>query len=234
MMVLSVPGLGTLYAAPAGTWQAVEARVTLALRAQSIAAQMTSILPSFPKLVDASENWRQSLWPGLFRQAGTLHNFVTQFLPELQTLRQAAARYGPSDPLPPVLAVEVRSALDMLYRYAGGASVELAALASGLQQFAQVNQDIDIELARYKGPLAASWPVLAAQITDIETRLGRTAGTWRALASDVGEVTAPDFQVDMALLIQLDLDSAIAGWTQVEADVADFLQSTTTLQAAPC
>lgn len=230
MIRLAYPAIGAIYTIPQSGWVAVHRRVELALMAQAIAPAMTKVMPSYPDLLVASQVWNSSVFPGLLRQAAEVVGLADQSIAQLGALKHAIAAIGSAATLPPELAAQAEAALAGLRGGAVAISATLGVLVAQLAQFARVNVSVDLDLRKFEGPLGANWPPLGQQLALVEDALGRTVGGWTALLSDLKDAAAPGVSLDLPFLLELDIASGIAGWTQIEADAAQFVGIATNLR----
>ena len=219
---LANPSAGALFAVPPSNWTAISKRVGLTTLASAIAPIIGQTLTEFPKLETACQAWRTTTFPGLTSLSASIGTFATNAAGALTALQAPISRLAPNDPVPAATVALVESTLGSLARAMAPLNAQSNQLNIQVQGFAAENQIVDAQVEAYVKCLGPNWQSLADDIPAVETATGLVEGAWQAISNDFNAVANGSISLTTALLLSLDLQSAILAWQNLGPQAAAF------------
>jgi hypothetical protein len=214
--------IGSLFVIPEADWTEISKRVGLALLAKDISDHIARYLPDFPALVAVCETWKNRTFPGLVAQSKSLPAYCIRARAEVSKLRDKVSGLKPTDPLPPDLKREAEAVISMLADSSGPQERAFKDLAVDLTAFTSVNQLIDTKIKSYTDRLGPEWKSIDPAAGAVSRASGLVLGAWVAITSDLAAVVSGRVPVTTALLLSLELSSALLAWENVQREAEEF------------
>lgn len=219
---LANPSVGALFAVPESNWTAISKRVGITILASAIAPIIGRTLNEFPKLETACQLWQATTFPGLTSLSASIGSFATTAANALTALQAPISSLSPNDPVPATTAELVKTTLGNLANGMAPLNTQCNQLDTQVQGFANENQIVDAQVEAYIKYLGPNWQSLAGYIPPVESAVGLVQGTWQAIASDFNAVAGGSISITTALLLSLDLQSAILAWKNLGPQASAF------------
>lgn len=219
---LADPSTSALFAVPETNWTAISKRVGITILANAIAPIIGQTLSEFPKLEAACQVWRNTTFPGLTSLSASIGTFAGTAVTGLKALQGPISQLAPGDMVPSSTAELVRTTLGNLAQGMAPLNTQCSALNTQVQSFADENQIVDAQVQAYIKYLGPNWQSLAGDIPAVESATGLVEGAWKAITQDFNAVATGSISITTALLLSLDLQSAILAWTNLAPQASAF------------
>ena len=135
----------------------------------------------------------------------------------LGSLQAPIGKLNPNDPLPAALAAFAQDVFSILSQGATALSNVANAAAAQIARFSGDNAVVDAGIARRMG----SAPVQGF-VNNVDRAGGLVVGAWQAMSTDLSNVMSGELPITTALLLSLDIGTALASWASVRSDAAAF------------
>jgi hypothetical protein len=219
---LTTPALGSLFVISESDWTAISKRVGLVVLAAQIAPIIGRTLLDFPALETACQAWKNTTFPALVTQSGAIRDYAGKATQSFTSVQQAIANLKPDDPLPAAIRTTAQNAITALATGTTALSQSTDNLATQIKAFMTENQVVDAQVAAYVQALGPQWQSLAPRTAVLENALGLVRGRWKAIADDLDLIASGKIDLTMALLLSLDIQSALLAWGNLRAEAAAF------------
>ncbi|GAB3829216.1 hypothetical protein [Hymenobacter jeollabukensis] len=211
-----------LYTVPASAWAAIHQRVKMAQIAQPMASEIQTMLPHFPDLVTACQQWQSSTFPAIVAQSRLLAAYAAQALQDFTPLAATVAALDPGAPLDPAVHSQAQAALLGLSQRTSVLSKAFDDLKPQINNFYIVNGQVDTEAARYAGQLGFLGESITKVTQAVDDATGQVLGEWGAIADDLDTLTAQQVDLTVDVLLSLELQTALLVWQGIGEEVAGF------------
>lgn len=219
---LSDPSVGSLFTVPESNWTAISKRVGITVLASAIAPIIGRTLADFPKLETACQAWRNATFPGMVGLSADIGTFATTAAADLKSLQGPISQLNPGDAVPASTAKLVQTTLGKLAQNMLPLNTQCNALNTQVQSFATENQIVDGQVQNYVKYLGPNWQSLTSDVPAVEAATGLVEGAWKAISNDFNAVATGAIPITTALLLSLDLQSAILAWTNLGPEATAF------------
>lgn len=219
MTALVHDDVSKLFTVPASDWTAIDKRVGMCIRFQSMLSG-PGMMPSFPALLAQSMVWRSSTFPSLVSQSGALGAYAASAIADFTPLQQRIAALDPAAAsVPNDVAAAVRAALQRLHDSTVTQTNSFSALVQPIDAFRIASDGMDADLAH--GSFAASFPAVTAHTAVISNAIAHVEGRWVALRDDLAGATGT-IDITMPFLTSLGIAAAVASWTRIRDEAIAF------------
>src|SRR5215212_5600620 len=114
-ITLASEDVASLFAVPHSDWTAINKRVGVVWRdARPNPAIFDNALPDFPAFEAATEQWKNSTFPGLVDQSGDIATYSANAITSFTSLQTAIQGLDPSAPLPAPVQTQAQTTFDGL------------------------------------------------------------------------------------------------------------------------
>ena len=213
---LADPRVGSLYAIPASAWYAIYKRVELVLFAAPAASTIAQSIPPFPALVTSCGQWKNATFPSIKSQSRELARYASSAITDFTSLKNEIAAHTPN-----VLA-DARTAITRLSASTRDQQTAFAAITANVVDFVNRNGDVDAIIGRNVERMGPEWSALNAESATLSSAAGAVRGGWGAIDDDLRAAANEQFHYSMEFLLELDIDSALLAWRNIEERSAAF------------
>jgi hypothetical protein len=216
---------GDLFKISESDWAAIAQRVQAAIKLSAIADEVTQYLPEFKALLSACVQWRDRTHPELLWSAHTLDEYCGQALDVFGSLQDQL-----SGPLTSWLQLQVVIALKKLGAQTVALNEQFHRVSGEVADFAEINRAVDAKVDKFVDKLGGNWKSILPTTNRVDNAAGRVRGVWQALSADLNGLVSEDIDVTDTFIASLQIQAALAGWTDLQSEARAFL---TKSQAVP-
>lgn len=221
-MLIANPAVADLFTVPASDWAAIQRRVSHVLLAVALVDEIKPMLPHFPNLLAACQQWQRSTFAAIQQQSRQLQQYAADAQRQFQPLAAAIAALDPAAALPAPVHEQAAHALEALWQATADLRARFEALKEPISDFHIVNGQVDSELLHYRDQFAFLGDSIAQSTQAVGAATGRVQGSWDAIADDLRPITAGQVDLTLALLASLGLEEALLTWASIEQEARAF------------
>lgn len=220
-LTLPLPdGLAAPYAVPAKDWKAIEDRLSIAIEAEGISAEIERYVPNYRTLLAVCTAWRDSTFPALLAQAFTVELFAKKAASVMTELSGLLTNLTPADPVPEPVRFLIRIEFAALAQSAGEGAEKASKLEGAVQAFVAANQETDDALEEV--PLG-DWHSIAGPIGALESGINSISASWSPVAAQLHEVAETTLTITTAELLSSNLAEAIGAYQLLASEASAFI-----------
>ncbi len=209
---------GALFTVSDADWAAIDQRVASAIQFSEIAGTVSQYLPGFEALVSACRAWRAHTLVEIKLAAGLLVGYCGDAGREFDDLRAALA----GGDLTPALQRRVVDTVTALSVRTTALNQQFHLVAGAVADFVEINQTVDGQVDKFVARLGTDWKSILPETHRIDAASGRVRGIWQALSADLSALVSGQIEVNKAFVASLQIDQALLGWTNLQAEARAF------------
>ena len=217
-IVLVDSAAGALFTVSNADWTAIDQRVASAIQFSDIAGTVSQYLPGFEALVRACRAWRDHTFVEIGLAAECLVGYCGDAVREFGGLRAALA----GGDLTPALQHQVVDTVTALSVRTTTLNQQFHLVAGAVADFMEINQTVDRQVDKFVAQLGTDWKSILPATGRVDAASGRVRGIWQALSADLNALVSGQIEVDKAFVASLQIDQALLGWTDLQAEAEAF------------
>lgn len=223
MTMLANDTLGQLFTVPEKDWTVINKRVGEAAAVASVTGYIEQYIPEFPLLVSVCDVWKNQTYDSLIRQSAGIILYARNAADDFASLSDLIQMMdNSSDELSDNIKQQVWALLKKLDERTVFFSKPMEEIETDISIFLSVNQDVDRQISRYKDKLGIFWEPFEDVIPEINLAAGIMGQGWRDLSQKLQEFSQSGLNITLPLLKQLDIETALVYWQNLESDARIF------------
>lgn len=214
---LADPALGAIVSISQDDWTAINQQVLYVLAFRRGWDDFDAAVSGFRALSADCALWRCGTFPLITRYPASLIRYADLASELLGGLQAPIGKLNPNDQLPVALAAFAQNIFGILSQGATALSNIANAAAAHIAKFSGDNAVVDAGIARQTGN-----PPIQGSVNNVDRAAGLVLGAWQAMSSDLSTVMSGELPITTALLLSLDIGTALSSWASVRSDAAAF------------
>jgi hypothetical protein len=211
------PALGAIVSISQDDWTTINQQVAIVLAFRRGWDDLDAAISGSRALTADCALWRCGTFPLITRYPAGLIGYADLASQLLGSLQAPIGKLNPNDPLPAALAAFAQDVFGILSQGATALSNVANAAAALIARFSGDNAVVDAGIAHRMG----SAPVQGS-VNNVDQAAGLVVGAWQAMSTDLSNVMSGELPITTALLLSLDIGTALSSWASVRSDAEAF------------